>query len=134
MTSPDNPSGKRIDFTRPRSGQSPAPSQPAVPNQPGPPAAPTPAPAPGRRAGVPWTTYAITIIAFILILIVVVFITQNTTHIPIKFFGTTKYESVASALAGAAAVGFLAGLLIGLVTQIRVRRELRTYRKADRNR
>ncbi len=130
MTSPDSSSGNRIDYTRPQSGQAPAPGQPPVPNQPGSP----PAPAPSRRGGVPWTTYAITILAFILILIVVVFITQNTTHIPIKFFGKTKYESVASALAGSAVVGLVAGLLLGLVTQIRVRRELRAYRKADRNR
>jgi uncharacterized integral membrane protein len=131
MTSPDSPGGKRIDYTRPQSGQQPVPGQPA-PAPTG--AQPAPAPSPGRRAGVPWTTYAITIIAFILIIIVVVFITQNTTHIPIKFFGTTKYASVAGALAGSAGVGLVAGLLLGFVTQLRVRRELRAYRKADRNR
>lgn len=134
MTSPDSPSGKHIDYTRPRSGSPAAPSQPPVPSQPGSPPAPTPGSGPRRRAGVPWTTYAITVLAFILIIIVVVFITQNTVHVQIKFFGKTKSASVASALAGAAAVGFVAGLLLGLVTQIRARRELRAYRKADRNR
>lgn len=123
MTSPNDASGKRIDYTRPQ-GQGSAPTSPGGQPAPGP-----PAPPPARRAGVPWTTYAITIVVFLLVLVVVVFITQNTYRVPIKFFGTTKYASVAGALAGAAAVGFVAGLLLGLIPQIRLRRDLRAYRR-----
>jgi uncharacterized integral membrane protein len=121
MTSPGDP--KKIDYTRP-------PNQAAAPasgTQPTPPPAPKPA-----HRGVAWTTYAITIVAFILVIIVVVFITQNTTRIPIKFFGSTHYQSVAGALAGSAVVGFVAGGLLALVPQLRLRRELRALRKANR--
>jgi uncharacterized integral membrane protein len=68
----------------------------------------------------------------LLAILVVVFVAKNDARVRIWLFGTTKWMSVAGALAAAAAAGLVVGLLIGFIPQIRLRRELRHLRRAAR--
>jgi uncharacterized integral membrane protein len=88
---------------------------------------------PRRRGGVGYTTYAITVAVLLLAIAVVVFVVQNDQRVEIWFFGSTKYMSVAGALAVAAAGGLVVGLLAGFIPQIKIRRELRALRRAARD-
>jgi uncharacterized integral membrane protein len=92
-----------------------------------------PEPEPRRRGGVGYTTYAITVAVLLLAIAVVVFVVQNDERVHIWFFGSTKYMSVAGALAVAAAGGLVVGLLAGFIPQIKLRRELRALRRAARD-
>lgn len=123
MTTPGDPTRTpKIDYGRPPTGASPVGPTPTGPTT----------PAPRTRGGPGWVTYAITVLAFLIVIVVVVFVTQNTTRIDIKFFGTTKRLSVAAALGGSAAAGLVVGLLLASVPQVRLRRELRQLRREVR--
>ncbi|WP_242605779.1 lipopolysaccharide assembly protein LapA domain-containing protein [Frankia sp. Cppng1_Ct_nod] len=155
MTTPGEPT-RKIDYNRPASPPpagttTPGPfgSGTAVPGPPGPgpgtgvtgpetagPGPVTPpgtAPEPtGRRRGVGYTTYAITVLVMLIAILMIVFVVQNNARVNIWLFGSIHNMSVAGALAASAAAGLLVGLLIGLITQIRVRKELRQYRRGKR--
>jgi uncharacterized integral membrane protein len=87
-----------------------------------------------RRGGVRYTTYAITVAVLLLAIAVVVFVVQNDARVSIWLFGSTKVMSVAGALAVAATAGLAVGLMIGFVSQIKLRRELRALRHTTRRR
>ncbi|ONH32902.1 hypothetical protein BL253_04235 [Pseudofrankia asymbiotica] len=145
MTAPGQPTGS-FNYAPPgATGGAPipppaAPVAPTAPRGPGAPGAPVP-PAqprgsrsrlPGRRqhgGGVSWVVYAVTVLVLVLAIMVVLFVAQNDQKVTIWLFGTRKYMSVAGALSIAAAAGLVVGLLIGLITQIPVRRKLRAAKR-----
>ncbi|MDT3441853.1 lipopolysaccharide assembly protein LapA domain-containing protein [Pseudofrankia sp. BMG5.37] len=145
MTTPGQPTGS-FNYAPPGStggAAIPPPSAPAAPTAPrgpGAPGAPVPptqprgarSRLPGRRqrgGGVSWVVYAATVIVLVLAILVVLFVAQNDQRVTIWLFGTRKYMSVAGALSIAAAAGLVVGLLLGVITQIPVRRKLRAAKR-----
>jgi uncharacterized integral membrane protein len=116
-------------------GQPGGTGQLGQPGQPGAPGA-GPATGPGRieriKSGPGLFGYLLTLIAAVIAVGVAVFIAQNTDRTTIEFFGSNKSISLAGALGISVAAGFIVGLLIGLLPQFRLRRELRGYRRANR--
>jgi len=143
MTVPGDP-GRKIDYSGPGAPPAGAPGQ-QVPGQPygqqypGPGAPPPTAAPPGTtkgrgrgRSGIGYTTYVITVLIALLVILMVVFVLKNNQHVSIWLFGSTSRMSVAGALAASGAVGLVIGLLIGAVTQVRPRRRLRQLERANR--
>ncbi|MCK9876016.1 lipopolysaccharide assembly protein LapA domain-containing protein [Frankia sp. Ag45/Mut15] len=118
----------------PASGTGAFPANPTVPGGPVP-GGPVPGgPAGGRsaRRGIGYTTYAITVLVAVIAILVVIFVVKNDAQVSIWLFGTTRQMSVAGALAASAGGGLIIGLLVGVIPQIRLRRELRQLRRAAR--
>jgi len=111
-------------------GPAPAPGGPGAPGGPAGPGGGRPP----RRRGVAYTTYAITVAVAIMAILVVIFVVKNDARVNIWLFGATQQMSVAGALAASAGAGLLIGVLLGLIPQIRLRRELRQLRRAVRDR
>jgi len=82
-----------------------------------------------RRGGVSWVVYAVTVLILVIAILVVLFVAKNSQHVSIWLFGTRKYMSVAGALSLAAGAGLVVGLLIGVITQVPVRRKLRAAKR-----
>ena len=61
--------------------------------------------------------YAITVIALLLLVAVVVFIVQNTDKAEIQFFWWTGRVTIAGAIGVGALAGLLVGLIIGFMLQ-----------------
>jgi uncharacterized integral membrane protein len=126
MTAPGQSGG--YGYVQPTPGQIPSPAAPGAPAQGGPPSQ-QPAKRKRNRGGVSWVVYAATVVVLILAILVVLFVAQNDQMVSIWLFGTRKYMSVAGALSMAAFAGLVVGLLIGVITQIPVRRRLRAAKR-----
>jgi uncharacterized integral membrane protein len=110
---------------QPYGGQPTAPytSQPTTPYAP--PGAP-PAPTQGRlKQGPGWGVYAVTVLALLLLVAVVVFIVQNTDTTEIQFFWWTGRVTIAGAIGVGALAGLLVGLIVGFILQIPLRKRLK---------
>ena len=128
MTMPPNPMQKP-GAAQPYGGQPAAPygGQPATPYAP--PGAP-PAPKQGRlKQGPGWGVYAITVVALLLFVAVVVFIVQNTDTTRIQFFWWTGDVTIAGAIGISALAGLLVGLIVGFILQIPLRKRLKAANK-----
>ena len=88
-------------------------------------------PAPqNSRSGPGWGTYVITIIAVLLLVAVIIFVAQNDQPVSIKFLNVRHdFDHTSIALGAAAVVGFLAGLLLGLIPWMSARRKLKSARR-----
>jgi uncharacterized integral membrane protein len=136
MTTPGQPTGG-YGYVRPAPGQVP----PAAPGQAVPPGAPGQVPTPGAppqagpsgrppaRGGVSWVVYAATVLVLGLAILMVLFVVKNDQRVSIWLFGSRQYMSLAGALSLAALTGLVVGLLVGLITQIPVRRRLRAAKR-----
>ena len=73
--------------------------------------------------------YAITVIALLLLVAVVVFIVQNTDKAEIQFFWWTGRVTIAGAIGVGALAGLLVGLIIGFMLQVPLRKRLKAANK-----
>ena len=90
-------------------------------------------PAQTTRSGPGWGAYVATILAVLLLAAVIIFVVQNDRPISIKFLNVRHdFDRSSVALGAAAAVGFLAGLLLGLIPWMSARRKLHHARKSLR--
>jgi uncharacterized integral membrane protein len=141
MTTPGQPAGG-YGYVKPVPGQVPppvAPGQippPVAPTGPGQPGQGPVQGGPGRPArrgrpggGVSWVVYAATVVVLVLAILMVLFVVKNDQKVSIWLFGSHQYMSLAGALSLAALTGLVVGLLIGLITQIPVRRRLRAAKR-----
>src|SRR5512135_2829767 len=128
MTTPPNPMQKP-GAAQPYGGQPTAPYT----GQPGTPYAPPGAPAAPKQSrlkqGPGWGVYAITVVALLLFVAVVVFIVQNTDTTQIQFFWWTGNATIAGAIGISALAGLLVGLIVGFILQIPLRKRLKAANK-----
>lgn len=140
--------------TPPHPGQGPLdPSDPTPPGQPGEPfAPPADEPAPRREAPVEETarrdrdlavdaephrtrtssTVVGMIVAAILLILVIVFVAQNSDSTPLQFFGWDGEVSLAVALLAAFVAGMLLIAIPGSLRLLQLRRQMGKIRKAVR--